>query len=112
MTLTHDRRAELLGGCPLFQGIDAAGLPKLAAPPPPASGAGAERPDVTKPGPAAAVPPSSAGTRTFLFSDIEGSTRLLDELGSETYTTVLERQAALLRAAFLAHGGKEEGTEG
>src|ERR1041384_3294828 len=23
MTLTHDRRAELLGGCPLFQGVDA-----------------------------------------------------------------------------------------
>ena len=30
MTLTHDRRAELLGGCPLFKGIDAAGLASLA----------------------------------------------------------------------------------
>ena len=30
MTLTHDRRAELLGGCPLFQGIDADGLAGLA----------------------------------------------------------------------------------
>jgi CRP/FNR family transcriptional regulator, cyclic AMP receptor protein len=30
MTLTHDRRAELLSGCPLFQGIDADGLAALA----------------------------------------------------------------------------------
>ena len=30
MTLTQDRRAELLGGCPLFKGIDANGLAKLA----------------------------------------------------------------------------------
>lgn len=30
MTLTHDRRSELLAGCPLFRGIDAAGLAKLA----------------------------------------------------------------------------------
>jgi CRP/FNR family transcriptional regulator, cyclic AMP receptor protein len=26
MTLTQDRRTELIGGCPLFRGIDAAGL--------------------------------------------------------------------------------------
>ena len=30
MTLTHDRRSELLAGCPLFRGIDAAGLAGLA----------------------------------------------------------------------------------
>lgn len=30
MTLTTDRRAELLSACPLFQGIDAAGLARLA----------------------------------------------------------------------------------
>jgi len=30
MTLTHDRRAELLAGCPLFKGIDAEGLAMLA----------------------------------------------------------------------------------
>jgi CRP/FNR family cyclic AMP-dependent transcriptional regulator len=30
MTLTQDRRAELLGGCPLFHGIDAEGLAMLA----------------------------------------------------------------------------------
>ena len=59
-----------------------------------------------------AVASPAGATRTFLFSDIEGSTRLLDELGSEAYTSVLERQAELLRAAFAAHGGREEGTEG
>lgn len=31
MTLTHDRRAELLAACPLFDGIDADGLAMLAA---------------------------------------------------------------------------------
>jgi CRP-like cAMP-binding protein len=31
MTLTHDRRAELLGACPLFRGIDADGLATLAS---------------------------------------------------------------------------------
>jgi len=30
MTLTQDRRAELLAGCPLFKGVDAGGLAKLA----------------------------------------------------------------------------------
>lgn len=30
MTLTHDRRSELLAGCPLFRGINAAGLAGLA----------------------------------------------------------------------------------
>jgi CRP/FNR family cyclic AMP-dependent transcriptional regulator len=30
MTLTHDRRTELLAGCPLFKGIDAEGLAMLA----------------------------------------------------------------------------------
>ena len=30
MTLTHDRRSELLGACPLFRGIDATGLAGLA----------------------------------------------------------------------------------
>ena len=54
----------------------------------------------------------ASGTLTFLFSDIEGSTRLLDELGAAAYTRVLEREAAILRATFDAHGGREEGTEG
>lgn len=55
---------------------------------------------------------ASPGTQTFLFSDIEGSTRLLETLGSAAYTAVLERHAAILRSAFAAHGGREEATEG
>ena len=53
-----------------------------------------------------------AGILTFLFSDIEGSTRLEQTLGTAAYTGVLERHRKLLRAAFAAHGGAEEGTEG
>ena len=52
-----------------------------------------------------------AGTVTFLFSDIEGSTRLLDDLG-ERYVAVLDLHREVLRAAFERHGGAEVGTEG
>ncbi len=51
------------------------------------------------------------GTITLLFTDIEGSTRLLQHLG-ERYAAVLGEHHALLRAAFQAHGGYEVGTEG
>jgi predicted ATPase/class 3 adenylate cyclase len=57
-----------------------------------------------------ASPPT--GTVTFLFSDIEGSTRLELALGTAGYGGVRERHRALLRAAFDAHGGTEQGTEG
>ena len=51
------------------------------------------------------------GTVTFLFSDIEGSTRLVQSLGA-AYRPLLERHQALLRAAFVEAGGVEVGTEG
>ncbi len=51
------------------------------------------------------------GTVTFLFTDIEGSTQLLQSLG-ERYDAVLSTHHAILREAFAAHGGKEVGTEG
>jgi predicted ATPase/class 3 adenylate cyclase len=51
------------------------------------------------------------GTVTFLFSDIEGSTRLLAQLG-ERYAEVLLEHRRVLRAAFEAHGGREVQTEG
>ncbi|HYL41601.1 MAG TPA: adenylate/guanylate cyclase domain-containing protein, partial [Candidatus Binatus sp.] len=54
----------------------------------------------------------SAGIRTFLFSDIEGSTRLEQEIGTARYAELRERHRALLRAAFGARGGIEQGTEG
>jgi predicted ATPase/class 3 adenylate cyclase len=52
-----------------------------------------------------------AGTVTFLFSDIEGSTRLLQELGDQ-YAEVLMKQRRLLRAAFKDLGGREIDTAG
>lgn len=51
------------------------------------------------------------GTVTFLFTDIEGSTRLLDELG-DRYAQVLEEHHRLVRAAVEKHGGVEVATEG
>jgi predicted ATPase/class 3 adenylate cyclase len=58
--------------------------------------------------------PGSATTRTvtFLFTDIEGSTRLELDLGTARYAAVRERHRELLRAAFGAHGGEERSTEG
>jgi predicted ATPase/class 3 adenylate cyclase len=55
---------------------------------------------------------SPSGTVTFLFSDIEGSSRLEQDLGTEIYATVLARHRAILRATFEAHGGIEQSTEG
>ena len=52
------------------------------------------------------------GTVTCLFTDIEGSTRLEIELGTGPYRDIRERHRELLRAAFEAHGGHEQGTEG
>ena len=54
---------------------------------------------------------SAVGTRTFLFSDIEGSTSLLQDLGDE-YSTVLADHHRLLRDAWATHRGVEVGTEG
>jgi predicted ATPase/class 3 adenylate cyclase len=51
------------------------------------------------------------GTVTFLFSDIEGSTRLLRELG-EGYAAVLKRHGEIVRGAISKEGGVERGTEG
>lgn len=61
-----------------------------------------------------AVADSHAGplTLAFLFSDIEGSTKLQEQLGTAAYAKVLDRHSALLRSAFEAHGGQEQGTEG
>jgi WD40 repeat protein/class 3 adenylate cyclase/energy-coupling factor transporter ATP-binding protein EcfA2 len=52
-----------------------------------------------------------AGTVTFLFTDIEGSTRLLHQLG-DVYAAVLADQRRLLREAFARHGGVEVDTQG
>jgi predicted ATPase/class 3 adenylate cyclase len=52
------------------------------------------------------------GTVTFLFTDIEGSTRLLHSLGPEAYGEALAEHRRLLRDAFAAHGGIEIDTQG
>jgi predicted ATPase/class 3 adenylate cyclase len=52
-----------------------------------------------------------SGTVTFLFSDVEGSTRLLTQL-PDRYADVLAEHQRLLRAAFEEHDGREVHTEG
>src|ERR687884_512565 len=52
-----------------------------------------------------------AGTVTFLFTDIEGSTRLLQELG-DSYAEALAEHRRILREAFRRHGGIEVDTQG
>ena len=51
------------------------------------------------------------GTVTFFFSDIEGSTRLIQKLG-ESYPDVLLAHHTVLRQALAEHGGNELRTEG
>jgi predicted ATPase/class 3 adenylate cyclase/DNA-binding NarL/FixJ family response regulator len=52
-----------------------------------------------------------SGTVTFLFTDIEGSTRHLQRLG-ENYAGLLAAQRKLLRAAFQKYHGHEVDTQG
>lgn len=52
-----------------------------------------------------------AGTITFLFSDIEGSTKLLERLGDE-YAVLLSDQRDVLRAVAEKHNGYEVDTQG
>jgi class 3 adenylate cyclase len=53
-----------------------------------------------------------SGTVTFVFSDIEGSTALLKQLGDEAYAAVLGRHRQLVREASAAHNGLEIDTQG
>jgi predicted ATPase len=52
------------------------------------------------------------GTVTFLFTDIEGSTRLLHELGAERYAAALEEHRRVVREAYGQEGGVEVDTQG
>jgi predicted ATPase/class 3 adenylate cyclase len=52
------------------------------------------------------------GPVTFLFTDVEGSTRLLHELGETVYADVLAEHRRVLRDAFGRHGGVEVDTQG
>src|SRR5688572_10495381 len=51
------------------------------------------------------------GTVTFLFTDIEGSTRLLQEL-EDRYRDVQDRHTTILRQTIAEHDGVEVRTEG
>jgi class 3 adenylate cyclase len=69
----------------------------------------ADRPE---PPPARAqIPELPTGTVTFLFTDIEGSTRLLQQLGGR-YPAVRDEHAAILRRAIRDRDGVEVSTEG
>ncbi|MDX6515410.1 MAG: hypothetical protein QOH73_1076 [Gaiellaceae bacterium] len=52
-----------------------------------------------------------SGTVTFLFTDIEGSTRLLKQL-RDGYEELLAEHQRILRKAFDAYGGREIDTQG
>src|SRR6516225_8850444 len=52
------------------------------------------------------------GTVTFVFTDIEGSTKLLQELGDEVYGQVSGDHRRLVRETFGARGGTEIDTQG
>jgi predicted ATPase/class 3 adenylate cyclase len=53
-----------------------------------------------------------SGTVTFLFTDVEGSTELLHELGAEAYAEKLAKHRKIVREACAARGGVEVDTQG
>jgi class 3 adenylate cyclase len=53
-----------------------------------------------------------SGTVTFLFTDVEGSTRLLHDLGADAYADALGEHRRILRGGFTANGGVEVDTQG
>ena len=52
------------------------------------------------------------GTVTFLFTDIEGSTKLLHKLGEEAYADALAEHRRIARESCAAEGGVEVDTQG
>ena len=56
--------------------------------------------------------PLPTGTITFLFSDIEGSTRMLAELGPERFAAALHEHRRIVLDACARHGGTAMGSEG
>jgi class 3 adenylate cyclase len=58
------------------------------------------------------MPDLPTGTVTFVFSDLEGSTRLLKQLGDAGYAEMLAMHRAIVREVFAAHDGSEIDTQG
>ena len=52
------------------------------------------------------------GTVTFLFTDVEGSTKLLHSLGAEGYAEALAEHRRIIREACANEGGVEVDTQG
>ena len=52
------------------------------------------------------------GTVTFLFTDVEGSTKLLHEFGAEAYAEALSEHRRVIRETCAAEGGVEVDTQG
>ncbi len=53
-----------------------------------------------------------AGTLTFLFTDVEGSTRLVEEIGAARYAEALAEHRRVVREALAEHAGIEVDTQG
>ena len=53
-----------------------------------------------------------SGTVTLVFTDIEGSTRLLDDLGQDGYRDALADHREVIREAFGRYGGYEVDNQG
>ena len=53
-----------------------------------------------------------SGTVTLVFTDVEGSTRLLAELGQDAYREALAEHRRAVREAFGRHGGYEVDNQG
>src|SRR4029450_13373357 len=53
-----------------------------------------------------------AGSVTFLFTDVEGSTKLLHEIGAEAYAQKLAEHRRVVREACTGRGGVEVDTQG
>src|SRR6266436_8660628 len=70
-----------------------------------------EKEDDTRPGDHTSMPDLPTGTVTLLFTDVEGSTRLLQQLG-EHYSKVLADCRHLLRSMFQQYNGHEVDTQG
>src|SRR6476659_6122359 len=61
---------------------------------------------------AAMRPELPTGTVTFLFTDVEGSTRLLHELGADVYAEALAGHRKVIREASARENGVEVDTQG
>src|SRR5260221_6497635 len=70
-----------------------------------------EKEDDIRPGDHTSMPHLPTGTVTLLFTDVEGSTRLLQQLG-EHYSKVLAHCPHLLRSMFQQYNGHEVDTQG